>query len=301
MQAYDTLVKQLVTDEIMPWPLAHGDLYRQFLDTQFGAKEAKRVQEWWDLLQLRVTEKNIRVVAKCYSRIRTARLAGLVGRDQEAAERILSGMVCVRDAEVRASRLKCLLRMRAPAKCCCWLLLLLLAAAGCCCCCCCCWLLLLAAAAALLLLAAAGCCCCCCCCCSSFAIFVNDTPENAALVFGVCAFFLLLAHLLSFDDSLTIASRFALLVLFCFCFVCFCCCCCCCCCFYYCCGLFCGAAKAEPLYARIDRPAGTISFRKTQPAEAVLTAWTSDIGEMMQLVERTKHLIDREKMVHAPR
>jgi len=60
-------------------------------------------------------------------------------------------------------------------------------------------------------------------------------------------------------------------------------------------------AEAEPLYARIDRPAGIISFRQTQPAEAVLTAWTSDIGEMMQLVERTKHLIDREIMVHNAR
>merc|ERR1712137_608063 len=134
----------------MPWPLAGNDLFLQFLKQQFGENYEARCAEWWKQLELRVTEKNIRVVAKCYSRIRTTRLAELLGVDADAAERILGGMVCVRDAE------------------------------------------------------------------------------------------------------------------------------------------------AEPLFARIDRPAGIISFRQTQPAEAVLTAWTSDIGQMMQLVERTKHLIDRE-------
>ena len=54
----------------------------------------------------------------------------------------------------------------------------------------------------------------------------------------------------------------------------------------------------QPLYARIDRPAGIISFRRAQVAETVLTEWTYDIGSMMQLVERTKHLIDREIMVN---
>eukprot|EP00750_Incisomonas_marina_P015413 INCI18235.1.p1 GENE.INCI18235.1~~INCI18235.1.p1 ORF type:complete len:491 (-),score=115.50 INCI18235.1:184-1656(-) len=157
MPAYDTLIKQLVTDEIMKWPLASNDLFHAFLQQQFGEKDAARCKEWWELFELRVTEKNIRVVAKWYARIRITRLAQLVGESTEAVERILSGMVCVRDAE------------------------------------------------------------------------------------------------------------------------------------------------AEPLYARIDRPAGIISFRQTQPAEAVLTAWTSDIGQMMQLVERTKHLIDREIMVHNAR
>eukprot|EP00591_Stephanopyxis_turris_P000414 CAMPEP_0195525192 /NCGR_PEP_ID=MMETSP0794_2-20130614/25494_1 /TAXON_ID=515487 /ORGANISM="Stephanopyxis turris, Strain CCMP 815" /LENGTH=484 /DNA_ID=CAMNT_0040655589 /DNA_START=107 /DNA_END=1561 /DNA_ORIENTATION=+ len=157
MPAYDKLIKDLVTDEIMKWPLVHNDLFHKFLEQQFGASNAARCKEWWELFELRVTEKNIRVVAKCYSRIRTARLAALVGESEDAVERILSGMVCVRDAE------------------------------------------------------------------------------------------------------------------------------------------------AEPLYARINRPAGIISFNQIQPAEQVLTAWTSDIGQMMQLVERTKHLIDREIMVNNAR
>jgi 26S proteasome regulatory subunit N5 len=154
MPAYDALIKQLVTDEIMRWPLAHNDLFQHFLKVITCNIDEAQCEKMWKLFDLRVTEKNIRVAAKCYSRIHTTRLASLVGKDKDSVENILSGMVCVRDAE------------------------------------------------------------------------------------------------------------------------------------------------AEPLYARINRPAGIISFRQTQPAEAVLTAWTSDIGEMMQLVERTKHLIDREIMVH---
>lgn len=154
MPAYDTLIKQLVTDEIIPWPLAGTDLFMKFLKQEYGEKYPGKCEEWLKTLELRVTEKNIRVVAKCYSRIRIARLGALLGKSTDKVERILSDMVCVAD--------------------------------------------------------------------------------------GI----------------------------------------------------------TQPLYARIDRPAGIISFRRAQVAETVLTEWTYDIGSMMQLVERTKHLIDREIMVN---
>ena len=63
-QAYDKLITQLVTEEIMKWPLEHNDLYHQFLNREFGSKDQARCTEWWERFELRVTEKNIRVVAK---------------------------------------------------------------------------------------------------------------------------------------------------------------------------------------------------------------------------------------------
>jgi len=50
----------------------------------------------------------------------------------------------------------------------------------------------------------------------------------------------------------------------------------------------------KKVYAKIDRPAGIIDFKKKESPDAVLNAWSSDIGNMLQLVEKTCHLINRE-------
>lgn len=54
----------------------------------------------------------------------------------------------------------------------------------------------------------------------------------------------------------------------------------------------------EGLYLKIDRPAGIVSFQAKQQPEEVLTAWSSDMTKMLQLMESTCHLINRENMVY---
>jgi 26S proteasome regulatory subunit N5 len=56
---------------------------------------------------------------------------------------------------------------------------------------------------------------------------------------------------------------------------------------------------AKDLYARIDRPAGVVKFRKQRPAAQVLTEWGADLAKVLSLVDRTTHLIQKERMVHA--
>lgn len=52
------------------------------------------------------------------------------------------------------------------------------------------------------------------------------------------------------------------------------------------------------LYARIDRPANQVSFAPTKIAEETLSDWAADISELLRLVERTTHLINKEQMLH---
>ncbi len=49
---------------------------------------------------------------------------------------------------------------------------------------------------------------------------------------------------------------------------------------------------------KIDRPARIISFQKSRSSEEVLSEWSSDISKMLNLMEATCHLINRENMVH---
>jgi len=55
------------------------------------------------------------------------------------------------------------------------------------------------------------------------------------------------------------------------------------------------------VYARIDRPAGTIKFGKKQTYIDRLNSWSDNITKMLDLVENTSHLIQKEQMVHAAR
>ncbi|KAJ1643208.1 proteasome regulatory particle subunit [Coemansia erecta] len=51
------------------------------------------------------------------------------------------------------------------------------------------------------------------------------------------------------------------------------------------------------IYARIDRPAGLVSFEKPSDGEDQLNMWTSDVGRLLSLVEKTTHLIAKEEIV----
>jgi len=53
--------------------------------------------------------------------------------------------------------------------------------------------------------------------------------------------------------------------------------------------------------AKIDRPAGVVKFGQRQTYTDRLNDWSSNISKMLDLVENTSHLIQKEQMVHAAR
>jgi 26S proteasome regulatory subunit N5 len=54
----------------------------------------------------------------------------------------------------------------------------------------------------------------------------------------------------------------------------------------------------KQLVAKIDRPAGVVSFVQKQSPEQVLNVWRSDIGELLSLVESTCHLINKDNITY---
>jgi 26S proteasome regulatory subunit N5 len=51
------------------------------------------------------------------------------------------------------------------------------------------------------------------------------------------------------------------------------------------------------VYAKIDRPSGVINFSKPKKPEETLNDWSQNISELLNLLEKTCHLIQRENMV----
>ncbi|KAI8338565.1 PCI domain-containing protein [Chlamydoabsidia padenii] len=56
---------------------------------------------------------------------------------------------------------------------------------------------------------------------------------------------------------------------------------------------------SKTIHARIDRTAGVISFQVKKDANHILNEWSSDINSLLNLVEKTCHLISKEEMVHS--
>lgn len=54
----------------------------------------------------------------------------------------------------------------------------------------------------------------------------------------------------------------------------------------------------KSVYARIDRPAGIVDFRKKRNVNDVLNAWSGDVSKMLDLVEKTSHLVSKEYAMH---
>lgn len=54
----------------------------------------------------------------------------------------------------------------------------------------------------------------------------------------------------------------------------------------------------KTIFARIDRPAGIVSFRQLKDPNEVLNEWSSNLTSLMGLVSKTTHLINKEEMVH---
>ena len=55
------------------------------------------------------------------------------------------------------------------------------------------------------------------------------------------------------------------------------------------------------VHAKIDRPAGTIKFGQKQTYTGRLDNWGGSLSTMLDLVENTCHLIQKEQMIHAAR
>jgi 26S proteasome regulatory subunit N5 len=55
------------------------------------------------------------------------------------------------------------------------------------------------------------------------------------------------------------------------------------------------------IHAKMDRPAGTIKFGQKQTYTDRLNDWSGSISKMLDLVENSCHLIQKEQMVHAAR
>lgn len=54
----------------------------------------------------------------------------------------------------------------------------------------------------------------------------------------------------------------------------------------------------KALWAKIDRPAKIVSFAKPKDADAVLNGWATNVSSLLEIVEKTCHLVHRETMVH---
>ncbi|MBE7179648.1 MAG: PCI domain-containing protein [Terriglobus roseus] len=51
------------------------------------------------------------------------------------------------------------------------------------------------------------------------------------------------------------------------------------------------------VYARIDRPAGVVSFARPRGADDLLNEWSGDMRALLGLLERIDHLITKEEMM----
>lgn len=60
----------------------------------------------------------------------------------------------------------------------------------------------------------------------------------------------------------------------------------------------CKLVTDKSIYARIDRPAGIVDFRKKRNVNDVLNAWSGDVSKMFDLVEKTSHLVSKEYAMH---
>lgn len=58
-------------------------------------------------------------------------------------------------------------------------------------------------------------------------------------------------------------------------------------------------ANDSTLTVKIDRPAGIIHFAQKKAASDVLNDWATGINELMSLVNKTCHLINKEECINS--
>lgn len=57
----------------------------------------------------------------------------------------------------------------------------------------------------------------------------------------------------------------------------------------------------KTIFAKIDRPAGVVTFRKRQDPNEVLNDWGHNVSGLMTLLDKATHLIHKEVMQHKQR
>jgi len=55
---------------------------------------------------------------------------------------------------------------------------------------------------------------------------------------------------------------------------------------------------SKTIYARIDRPAGIVTFAAQKDPEIILNSWSNGINSLLELIVKSTHLITKEEMVH---
>lgn len=63
-------------------------------------------------------------------------------------------------------------------------------------------------------------------------------------------------------------------------------------------SFLCDMVTGKHLYAKIDRPAGIVVFKKPESPEELLNGWSNDITSLLNLVEKSCHLIYKENVAH---
>jgi len=63
-------------------------------------------------------------------------------------------------------------------------------------------------------------------------------------------------------------------------------------------SFLCDMVSRKHLYGKIDRPAGVVVFKKNASAEDLLNDWSNDITSLLNLVEKSCHLIYKENVAH---
>eukprot|EP00188_Purpureofilum_apyrenoidigerum_P002040 Plantae.Rhodophyta-Purpureofilum_apyrenoidigerum.ctg22121.p1 GENE.Plantae.Rhodophyta-Purpureofilum_apyrenoidigerum.ctg22121~~Plantae.Rhodophyta-Purpureofilum_apyrenoidigerum.ctg22121.p1 ORF type:complete len:454 (+),score=124.89 Plantae.Rhodophyta-Purpureofilum_apyrenoidigerum.ctg22121:110-1471(+) len=54
----------------------------------------------------------------------------------------------------------------------------------------------------------------------------------------------------------------------------------------------------KAIWAKIDRPAGIVVFAKPSSVDTVLNDWAGNVANLLEIVEKTCHLVHKENMVH---
>lgn len=110
LPAFSALARALTTHEIVGYPMAHQGAYEGHPCLSGPGGKEGAAAAWAQVLHTRVTQHNIRTVAKYYRRVRMPRLAQLLGLEPLVAERRLAELVEDGDLWARIDRPKGIVR-----------------------------------------------------------------------------------------------------------------------------------------------------------------------------------------------
>eukprot|EP00918_Siedleckia_nematoides_P038671 GHVU01084111.1.p1 GENE.GHVU01084111.1~~GHVU01084111.1.p1 ORF type:complete len:277 (-),score=74.52 GHVU01084111.1:112-942(-) len=63
--------------------------------------------------------------------------------------------------------------------------------------------------------------------------------------------------------------------------------------------IVCELVSAKLLFAKIDRPTGVVRFGSKKETSDVLNKWSMGLAKALSMVEESRHLVAKERMIHA--